>query len=160
MDCLTPSEGKSKLRKSSPKANALPWFFILKTARGLLPCRRNRFKTSPSMREIQGKKSVTNWRRVRDQIKRQNSDSEPFPFAAPDRRSGPYLSLLVQGCGRFPGLSCKVHSGKGLPRRQGGVVGRLFRHQGPYSSTEGSRSVLSALFSNRNCGGLERWLKL
>jgi len=100
------------------------------------------------------------WRRVHIWEQSQNNGSRLFPLAALNCRSAHYLPLLVQPCGRFQGLTCKVHSGKGLPRRQGGVVGRLIGHQGPFSSTEGSRSVLNALFSNRNCGGLERWLKL
>src|SRR5690349_3340117 len=38
-------------------------------------------------------------------------------------------------------LTGKLHSGKGLPGRQGGGLGRLTRHQGPYSYTGGSRLV-------------------
>jgi hypothetical protein len=100
------------------------------------------------------------WRRVHIWEKCKNKGFWLSPLAALNRHSALYIPPLVQPCGRCQGLTCKVHSGKGLPGRQGGVVGRLFRHQGPFSSTEGSRSVLNALFSNRNCGGLERWLKL
>ena len=110
--------------------------------------------------ENQGNYKAIKWRRVHIREMSQNNGSGLFPLAALKCRSARYFRLLAQACGRFQALTCKVHSGKGLPRRQGGVVGRLFRHQGPYSSTEGSRSVLNALFSNRNCGGLERWLKL
>ena len=64
--------------------------------------------------------------------KGQNRHRGPFPFAAPNRRSAPYSSLLVQLCGRFQELTCRVHRGKGLPRTPGDAIGSLFRHQGPF----------------------------
>lgn len=60
------------------------------------------------------------------------SPTVPFPLAARNRRSDPYLSLLVHQDGRLPGLTCKVHSGKGLPGRSGEAIGRLIQHQGPF----------------------------
>jgi hypothetical protein len=88
--------------------------------------------TGLAMRENKGKKNVKNWPRVHNQVKCRNRVPGLFPLAAPNRRSGPHFSLLAQACGRIPGLLCKVHSGKGLPGRQGGVLGRLIWHQGPF----------------------------
>lgn len=42
---------------------------------------------------------------------------ERLPLAASDRHLTPFLPLLAQPCGPFLGLTCKVHCGKGLPRR-------------------------------------------
>jgi hypothetical protein len=83
-----------------------------------VPCIGHIFIAGPSMHENQGEKGVANWRRFHIQAGSEDSDPGPFPLAAPNRRSDPFLSLLVQPCGRLPGLSCKVHSGKGLPRRR------------------------------------------
>src|ERR1700693_681966 len=92
--------------------------------------------------------------RILTREKCQKWSPRSFPLAALNRRSAPQKTLSVQAGGRFPGSTGKVQSGKGLPRRPGGAVGRLIKHQGPFSSAEGSRSVLRALFSNRNRGGL------
>jgi hypothetical protein len=136
-------------------------FFVTKTIEivsGYFLFSRDLFKILPS--NHRSHEAAIKWRRIRIQKKTQSGGARPLPLAAPDRRSDPYLSLLVQRCGRFLALTCKVHCGKGLSRRPGGVVGRLIRHQGPISSTGGSRSVLSGWMSNRNCGGLQKWLNL
>ena len=61
----------------------------------------------------------------------QTASPDPLPLAARNCRSGLQIPLLAHPSGRHRELTCKVHSGKGLPGRRGGVVVRLVRLQGP-----------------------------
>src|SRR4029077_3051231 len=108
----------------------------------------------PSSIESTGKDSVLNRDVSSIHGKRRIRGRKPFPLAAPNRRSPPNLSLLTEPCGRTQSLTCKVHSGKGLPGRVGCVLGRLIGYQGLFIATEGSRLVLTAKCANRVRGGL------
>jgi hypothetical protein len=110
---------------------------------GFLPLRKDPLECKASICVNQAEEKRQKLCRVQIQEKMQKRDLGLFPLAALGRRSGLFLSLLVQPCGPLQGFACKVHSGKGLPGRPGGVIGKLIRYQGPFLSTGGSRSVLS-----------------
>jgi hypothetical protein len=62
----------------------------------------------------------------------QNGALKPFPLAAPNPHSAFHSSLSIHDCGRSGPFICKVHSGKGLSRRDVACLIGLFELRGRF----------------------------